>query len=110
MFRAAPPGPDPGRPLRVSAVARQAFPGSSRAAPDPALVTYLTDMIAPYGVDLRADWRGEGHSYGEMGGEIVAALVGGGPVRAMSTVIVASLVLALLAHALLVARRPARPA
>jgi hypothetical protein len=66
-----------GEPLRVAAAGRQAFEGSSAAALDPMLRRYLSDMVAPYGLGLRADLldQGRGQSYGEMAGALLTSMV-----------------------------------
>ncbi|HUZ23597.1 MAG TPA: hypothetical protein VMV07_07515 [Streptosporangiaceae bacterium] len=78
MHCAGPPGADGadgghGEPLRVAAAGRQAFEGSSDAALDPMLRSYLSDLVAPYGLGLREDLlgQGRGQSYGEMAGALL---------------------------------------
>jgi hypothetical protein len=78
VYRAGPPGGtgDAG-PLTLSGAARRVFEGCSAAARDPALSVYLSDLVAPHGLALRRDLldQGAGHSYGEMGGELLAEAV-----------------------------------
>jgi 4-hydroxymandelate oxidase len=53
------------------------FPGDSVLAGEPVLRDYLADLAEPYGVALREDLlaAGVGHSYGEMGEELLRSLV-----------------------------------
>jgi hypothetical protein len=67
-----PPG-SVGVPRRAAAY----FPGDSPLASEPVLRDYLADLAEPYGVPLREDLlaAGVGHSYGEMGEELLRAVV-----------------------------------
>ena len=53
------------------------FPGDSALASEPVLRDYLADLTEPYGVPLREDLlaAGVGHSYGEMGEELLRAVL-----------------------------------
>jgi hypothetical protein len=53
------------------------FPGDSPLASAPVLRDYLADLAEPYGVALREDLlaTGVGHSYGEMGEELLRTVV-----------------------------------
>ena len=53
------------------------FPGDSVLAGEPVLRDYLADLAEPYGVALREDLlaAGVGHSYGEMGEELLRSVV-----------------------------------
>jgi 4-hydroxymandelate oxidase len=66
--------------VRLGRIERRLFTGASPSAADPALRSYLTDLVAPYGRPLREEpFRvAAGHSYGEMGESIVCALAAGG--------------------------------
>lgn len=65
---------------RVRARVRAAaavFPDHSPLAREPVLREYLADLAAPYGAALREDLlaAGAGHSYGEMGEQLLSGLV-----------------------------------
>jgi hypothetical protein len=59
--------------LRVSHAASRLFDTDSAAARNPMLREYLSDLIRPYGLALRADTldRGLGQSYGEMARDLL---------------------------------------
>jgi 4-hydroxymandelate oxidase len=81
VFTAGPPGGAPRADVRVSAVARRAFPGppeiSRRPGHDAHLRRYLVDLLRPYGLALRNGARPDaaGHSYGEMAAALIDELV-----------------------------------
>lgn len=65
---------------RATGLARmvaRTFPADSELASAPELRVYLSDMIRPYEFELREDLlaKGVGHSYGEMGLELISAAV-----------------------------------
>lgn len=68
-------------PLWLSDARCRAFEGSSASALHPMLRTYLSDMVRPYRVPLAEDRlaAGEGHSYGEMAGELLAEMMPAAP-------------------------------
>jgi hypothetical protein len=81
-YRPGGPGaPEPGA-WGIRAAARRAFTGPARLAADDhhtaRLGVYLTDMLAPYRLNLAEDaFTGErGHSYGEMAEPVVREAVG----------------------------------
>jgi hypothetical protein len=70
-------------PLRVSRVRSREFPGRSDTSLDPDLRVFVSDLARPYGAALREDLlaHGAGHSYGEMGAQLLAdTLTPGDPV------------------------------
>lgn len=70
-----------GAPTRVRGAWRREFGGSSESARDPALRAYLTDMVRPYGLNVRDDLleRGSGQSYAEMAGSLLAQTMAAQP-------------------------------
>lgn len=64
-------------PPRVSRALSLTFSGRSELSLDPDLRVYLRDLVRPYSLDLREDLlaEGVGHSYGEMGEELIRQLV-----------------------------------
>ena len=71
----------PAAPLWLSDARCRAFEGSSASARHPVLRTYLSDMVRPYQVSLAEDLlaAGDGHSYGEMAGELLTAMLSAAP-------------------------------
>lgn len=71
------PGGGAGSALRLRRTEHRQLAGSSELATDPAMRTYLSDMVAPYGLSLRADLieSGTGHSYGELAEPLIEAIV-----------------------------------
>jgi hypothetical protein len=79
MYVASPPASRAtahGTLLRLSRARRAVFSGSSAAA-SPGLREYLTDLVRPAGLRLAEEdlAAGRGHSYGEMGAELIEKLV-----------------------------------
>jgi hypothetical protein len=68
--------------LYINRVERRTFAGDCEFLRAPhhraAIGTYLSDLLQPHGLDLDEDLlaAGAGHSYGEMGAELVGAVVG----------------------------------
>jgi 4-hydroxymandelate oxidase len=58
--------------MRIAAAERRIFDGNSALAGDPALRRYLSDMVGPFGLEVRQ--TDLGHSYGEMAEPLIAAL------------------------------------
>lgn len=79
MFLTGPPGAA-GTTLRISRGVHRIVEGSSALATDPAMRTYLTDMVAPYGLALREQLieSGAGHSYGELAEPLIEAVLPAG--------------------------------
>lgn len=78
----APVAPGHTGALYVHRVERGIFDGDCEFLRAPhhraAIGTYLSDLLVPHGLDLDADLlaAGAGHSYGEMGAELIGAVVG----------------------------------
>ncbi|WP_432989374.1 2-hydroxy-acid oxidase [Dactylosporangium sp. CA-233914] len=68
--------------LYINRVERRTFDGDCEFLRAPhhraAIGTYLSDLLLPHGLDLNEDLlaAGAGHSYGEMGAELVGSVVG----------------------------------
>lgn len=73
----AQPAGEPAGRLRLHRAGRRVFPETSDLAWDPQLRIFLGDMVRPYGLPLRDDLltAGAGHSYAQMGEELVRATV-----------------------------------
>ncbi len=67
----------PAGPLRVAAATRMVYDDPLDAITDPRLPLYLTDLVAPYGLQLRTELldQGAGRSFGEMAEPLIATLV-----------------------------------
>jgi hypothetical protein len=63
-------------PLRIAGAARLIFEETSASASDPRLRKFLSDLVTPYGLELREDLlaEGAGHSFGEMAVPLITAL------------------------------------
>jgi hypothetical protein len=75
MFLTGPPDAAGGT-LCVSRAEHRVIDGTSDLATDPAMRTYLSDMIGRYGLALREDLldAGAGHSYGELAEPLIEAI------------------------------------
>jgi hypothetical protein len=65
-------------PLCIQAMRRRVFAGESPDATDPALRTFVADLVAPYGFAINEEplAAGRGQSYGDMAEVLAADLIG----------------------------------
>lgn len=62
--------------LRITGASRLVFEQTSASAHDPRLRSFLSDLVTPYGVELREELftQGAGHAFGEMAEPLITAL------------------------------------